>query len=96
MLAVLKNKRAAIQPRMDRFEKLSALSFTKSKLKGGWFNEKIANSYIWGLKMRAVANKYGVGQLAQIGLILTLITFSYKKSKFKGGIFYEKIVISCN
>ena len=51
---------SANQPRMDRYEKFSNLSYTKSEFKGGAFCEKIANSCIWGPTMRADLYKWRV------------------------------------
>ena len=45
--AILKNRGSANQPEMDQFEIFSTISCTKSKLKGGQFYEKNANSCFW-------------------------------------------------
>ncbi len=46
MWAVLKNRESANWLKMDQFENFSSISCTKSKLKGGQFNEKNAYSCI--------------------------------------------------
>ena len=46
--ALWRNRGSANWPKMDKFENISIIYCTKSKLKGGQFNEKNANSCILG------------------------------------------------
>ena len=56
-----KNRGSADRPTMDRFEKFSTFSHTKSELKRGLFYEKklLTHVHIWGPTMRAVLDKWG-------------------------------------
>ncbi len=57
--AVLKHRESANRPKIDQFENFSSISCTKSKLKGGQFNEKNANSCILGPILWAVVDRLG-------------------------------------
>jgi hypothetical protein len=79
------------QTKMDRFENFSTISYTISKLKGGQFNGKNANSCILGPILWAVLNILGGStNRPRIVQFWNSWTISYTKSKFKGGPFYEK------
>ena len=57
--AVLKNGGSANWPRMDRFEKFSTFSYTKSELKGGLFYERNCQLMYLG--------PYSAGRFGQMG-----------------------------
>ena len=63
--AVWRNRGSANRPQMDKFENFSITYCTKSKLKEGQFNEKNANSCIFGPILWAFLTYWGgVCQLA--------------------------------
>lgn len=57
--AVWRNRGSANRPKMDQFENFSIIYCTKSKLKGGQFYEKNANSCILGPILWAVLDILG-------------------------------------
>ena len=96
MAGYLRSRVSANRPKMDQFGGVCQsahngpiwkISCTKSKLKGGQFTEKNANSCILGPIFWAVLDILGVCQSAQNCPIYKFWTFSNTKSKFKGGPF---------
>ena len=72
-------------PKLAQFQKISTISCTKSKLKGGLFYGKSANLFIWGPPMRAVSNKCGCLPIGPKWTNFEYSTIYCTKSKFKEG-----------
>ena len=79
---------------MDQFENFSTISCTKSKLKGGQFDEKNANSCILGPILRASLDTWGGGvcQSAQNYPILKFMNnFLHKIQIQRGSVLWKKL-----
>ena len=90
--AVWRNRGSANRPKMDKFENFSTISCSKSKLKGGQFNEKNANSCILGPILWAVLDILGVCQSAQNCPILKYLNFFLHKIQIqRGSVLWKKL-----
>ena len=94
--AVWRNRGSANRPKMDQFENFSIIYCTKSKLKGGQFNEKNANSCILGPILWAVLDILGGLPIGpQSTDLKNFEQFPTQNPNSKGVCFMKKIANSC-
>ena len=87
---------SANRPKMDQFENFSIIYCTKSKLKGGQFFEKNANSCILGPILWAVLDILGGLPIGpQSPNLKNFEQFPTQNPNSKGVCFMQKIAISC-
>ena len=94
--AVWRNRGSANRPKMDQFENFSIIYCTKSKLKGGQFNEKNANSCILGPILWAVLDILGGLPIGpQSTDLKNFEQFPTQNPNSNGVCFMQKIANSC-
>ena len=91
--AVLKNRGSANRPKMDQFEIFLIIHCTKSKMKGGLFYEKNANSCIWGPILRAVFKKGGSANRPRMDRFEKFCNFfSHKIRIQRGSVLWKNVL----
>ena len=76
--------------KIEQFEKLSKISCTNSKMKGGHYYQKNADACILGPMLLAILDIWGVYQLAQNSPIKFYFYFLYKIQIERGSILRKK------